>query len=97
MTLQKLRKVKKGFVYNLNFDNKIIKCYNDETIENAIKKFFERTNFNYNDFLIDNICFLYNASKIVRSDLEKTLEQFFGIDRLNPRIVVHYTNNLIGN
>ena len=93
----KIKEDKKRFVYNLIFDNKIIKCYNDKTIENSIKKFFERTNFNYNDFLINNIWFLYNASKIIRSDLEKTLEQFFGLDRLNPRIVVHYTNNLIGN
>ena len=82
-----------NIIFSGNFGNINIICSKDETVEDAIKKFCQRRNEKYNKYLFNKYIFLYNADKI---NLKKKIREYFDFTP-NPRIVVHETNNLIGN
>ena len=75
--------------------NVIIVCNYDETVEDALKKLCKRVNKNYDKSLFNKYLFLYNYDKIKFDNLSVKIRTFFY--NTNPQILVHETNNLIGN
>ena len=73
-----------------------IVCNNDETVEDALKKFCNKINEIYDKSLFNKYFFLINGNKIKFDNLPVKIRTFI-YPLNNPVIIVHYIQNLIGN